>query len=64
MATLDSEPGVARAMLGLNTFAQLLSCVDPVRWESLGRPSAEGLAVIQSTLVRELAAEVGESRAA
>lgn len=30
----------------LHTLAAMLACVDPVRWASLGRPPADGLAAL------------------
>lgn len=51
---------ITRSLANLSALGQLLNCVDPSRWNSLARPSAEGIAGLVLTAHAEVHAAVSE----
>lgn len=51
---------LARPLGALRGLAQLLACVDPERWNSVGRPAASDLATLVFTIHGELEGELTE----
>ena len=46
VSTPDPQHAAARALGHLETLAALLACADPRRWDTMARPSAEGLGAL------------------
>lgn len=49
-----ATPALVQAVGALQGFSALLTCVDPGKWNSLGRPQVEDLAALSLTVQSNL----------
>lgn len=59
-ALLEPSGGLVQALSAVEGVACLLACVDPVRWDSLGRPGAHALGALLRGAHAHLEAELSE----
>lgn len=56
----ESPAAIAQPLQALDGLASLLACVDPARWNSVGRPPVAGLAALTRLIHSELESAIAD----